>query len=111
MTQQYNSYVDSIGALTCKIRVASESAGAAEDGPTLDTKTLYFQARQIDKAVARWLSTKDELERQDLVAQCQSIIRDVTASIKRHPARTAEEQRAVKVYYQAEKYFRTTCGQ
>lgn len=107
--QQYNHYVDSIGMLNCILRQNDEAAW--DDGKPLDTKLLYTQTRQLDKAVARWLVSKDELERKDLVTQCQDIIQDVTAMIRQHQVTTAEEKQAVQAYNQAEQYFRKTCKQ
>ena len=105
--QQYNDYVDSISTFTCVVR---EKVALAWD-KGLDVKMIYTQARQLDKAVARWLVSKDELERQDLVAQCRDIVQDVSAMIQRHSPSTPEEVKAVKVYNQAERYFKKTCKQ
>ena len=110
LTRQYNQYVDSIAAMTCKVK-AEDRPSHGELGKGLDTKYLYTQARQLDKSVARYLVSKDELERQDLVAQCRDIVDEVNAEIKRTPPATAEERNAVNVYRQAEKYFRKTCKQ
>lgn len=110
LTEQYNHYVDSIGTMTCKVRPLETGPGS-DGGRELDTKFIYSQARQIDKAVARWLVSKDPFERRDLVVQCQAIVQDVSAMIARHKVATAEEQRAIRVYNQAERYFRKTCGQ
>ena len=105
--QQYNAYVDSIGKVKCVLVSPEESAW--DDGKPLDTKLIYTQARQLDKAVARWLVSKDELERQDLVSQGEDIIKDVSAMIRQHRITTAEEQKAVQAYNQAEQYFKKTC--
>ena len=107
---QYNNYVDSIASMTCKVRPA-EASPVWDDGKGLDTKMVYSQARQLDRAVARWLVSKDELERQDLVTECLDIIQDMSAMIQRHKSLTPAEQKAVKVYREAEQYFRRTCRQ
>lgn len=107
---QYNNYVDSIASMTCKVRPA-EASPVWDDGKGLDTKMVYSQARQLDRAVARWLVSKDELERQDLVTECLEIIQDMSAMIQRHKSLTPAEQKAVKVYREAEQYFRRTCRQ
>ena len=109
LTRQYNGYVDSIAALTCKVK--TEDRPSKDISKVLDTKYIYSQARQLDKSVARYLVSKDELERHDLVAQCLDIVEDVNSAIKRTPPSNAEEQRAVSVYRQAERYFRKTCKQ
>lgn len=107
--REYNQYVDSIAAFTCKVRAEEKPVWDSSKG--LDVKYIYTQARQLDKSVARYLVSKDELERQDLIAQCKDIVEDVNSVIKRNPARTAEERKAVSVYRQAEKYYRKTCKQ
>ena len=105
--QQYNQYVDSISNFSCKVRPREEASW--DDGKPLDVKLLYTQTRQLDKSVARWLVSKDSLERQDLVSQCMDIVKDVTAMIRQHKITTPEEQKAVQAYRQAENYFRKTC--
>lgn len=106
---QYNNYIDSIAGLSCKVAVQEE---VWDDGKPLDTKLIYSQSRQIDKSVARYLVSKDMLERSDLVEQCSDIIADVSGMIQRHKAPlSAEEAEAVRVYRQAEQYFRKTCKQ
>ena len=106
--QEYNQYVDSIGRFSCILH-APEDAVSWDDGKPLDVKLLYTQTRQLDKSVARWLVSKDSLERQDLVSQCMDIVKDVTAMIRQHRISTPEEQKAVQAYRQAEEYFRKTC--
>lgn len=108
LVQQYNQYVDSIGRLSCKIVTPGEASW--DDGKPLDIKLLYTQTRQLDKAVARWLVSKDPVERKDLVSQCQDIIKDVGVMIRQHKVSTPEEQKAVQAYNQAEQYFRKTCN-
>ena len=109
LLQQYNQYVDSIGKLTCILSVPEDVSW--DDGKPLDTNLLYTQVRQLDKAVARWLVSKDDLERKDLVSQCQDIIKDVSAMIRQHKVSTPEENKAVQAYQQAEQHFRKTCKQ
>ena len=105
--QQYNAYVDSIGLVKCVFSAPEEAVW--DDGKPLDTKLVYTQTRQLDKAVARWLVSQDDLERKDLVSQCQDIIQDVSAMIRQHRITTAEERKAVQAYQQAEQYFKKTC--
>ena len=109
-TRQFNEYVDSIGSFTCKVR-PEDAAPAWDLDKGLDTKTIYAQARLLDKSVARYLVSKDPLEREDLVTQCREIVADVSAMIQRHRPVTAAELKAVKVYRQAEQYFKKTCKQ
>ena len=105
-TDQYNHYVDSIANHFCRIE-APEEPGEVK---TLDIKMIYAQARQIDKSVARYLVSNDELERYDLVTQCNEIIKDISGILSRYPyVMSAEEENAVRVYRQAEQYFKKTC--
>ena len=102
----YNHYVDSIANHFCRIEAPEEPGNVK----TLDTKMIYAQARQIDKAVARYLVSKDDLEKSDLVTQCNEIIKDISATIAKYPyVMSAEEENAVRVYRQAEQYFKKTC--
>ena len=109
LLQQYNQYVDSIGKVNCRLVLPQEAAW--DDGKPLDVKLVYTQTRQLDKAVARWLVSKDPLERSDLIAQCKDIVTDMEAMLRQHKVTTAEEQKAVQAYRQAEQYFRKTCKQ
>lgn len=106
--EQYNSYVDSIGAITCKVKQEVDVMDSARE---LDSKMVYSQARQLDKYVARWLVSKDELEKDDLVKQCKDIIADMNTLLQGALIVTPEERQAVTVYREAEKYFRKTCRQ
>ena len=105
---KYNAYVDSLTAMKCVVR-PQDVAAPWDDSKGLDTKMVYSMARQLDRSVARWLVSKDELEKSDLVEQCLDIIEDMSAMIKRHRVSTPAEQKAVKVYREAEQYFRKTC--
>lgn len=109
LTGEYNQVVDSIATATCRIRVP-EVSPALEGGKNLDIKMIYSQARQVDNAVSRWLISTDAYERRDLVAQCQDIINDMNAILSQQRARTPEEQQAVRVFRQAEQYFKRICG-
>ena len=108
LTTQYNQVVDSIATATCVVRLPADPALDGAKG--LDVKMIYSQARQLDKAVARWLVSNDNLERRDLEGQCMDIINDMNALLSRQRAQTGEEQQAVKVFRQAEQYFKRTCG-
>lgn len=112
-TERYNQYVDSIANYSCKVRVPDVTGDGTpgEGGKGLDTKLVYAQARQLDKSVSRYLVSKDPLERADLVNQCKEIVGDMSAMIARQAPRTADEKNAVRVYRQAEDYFKKTCGQ
>ena len=109
---RYNSYVDSIAAVRCVVTRNDDEAGGAGDAGLLadefDTKTVLSNARQIDNMVARWLSSTDSMERQDLKQRCQSLI-DVTSEMIGGRRSTTESQRsAIGVFRAAERYFKKT---
>jgi hypothetical protein len=109
LVKEYNQYVDSISRFSLRLRSSEESAW--DDGKPLDVKLLYTQTRQLDKSVARWLVSTDELEKSDLIDECQDIIKDMSAMIRTHNVVTKEEQKAVQAFRQAETYFKKTCRQ
>ena len=103
---RYNSYVDSISVFRCRVRAADpDDPGNAG----LEVRVIYSQVRQLDKNISRYLVSKDNLEKSDLAALCRGIIEEVNAHIRKHPATTEEERKAVAVFRQAEQYFRKTC--
>lgn len=108
LVDEYNHYIDSISGYRVKVRKPEEAAW--DDGKPLDVKLLYTQTRQLDKSVARWLVSTDELEKSDLVEQCQDIIKDMSAMIRTHKVATKEERQAVQAFNQAESYFKKTCN-
>lgn len=109
LTEAYNQVVEAISKATCRISVA-DPGPALDGGKGLDAKMIYSQARQLDKSVARWLVSQDDFERRDLVSQCLDIIDDMNAILSRQRPKTLEEQQAVRVFRQAEQYFRKTCS-
>ena len=107
---QYNLYVDSIAAIN--VRVNEEGGGfdlLGAKGRALDTKTILANARQIDKMTSRWLISNDELEREDLAHQCQAVIKDTQVLISISKPQNSEDQNAVNIFRQAEKYFKNSC--
>ncbi|MCH5223312.1 MAG: hypothetical protein J1E82_04660 [Muribaculaceae bacterium] len=118
---EYNSYVESIASLnlTLKIKEKQGTGGngvasggnEGEGGPiNIDPAEISTLARQIDRNVSRWLLSKDTVEKQDLVRECQDIISEVNGLIGIHQGSTQEQKRAVGMFRQAEAYFRNTCG-
>ena len=108
---QYNLYVDSIAAIKVQVNEAGgglELLGGSK-GRALDTKTILANARHLDKMTSRWLISKDELEREDLSHQCESLIKDTQVLINAGNPQSSEDQNAVKIFRQAEKYFKNSC--
>ena len=108
---QYNMLVDSIQNINVKMEAAADATSGimGAKGRTLNTKVVLSNARQIDQYVARWLRSHDEVEREDLKAQCQNIIKDTNVIITTGSAQTAEERKAIYIFRQAEKYFKKSC--
>lgn len=106
----YNHYVDSIGAMKCVVRTAEEVAAGA--GLTPESLTILMsKARQIDKLVSRWLISSDPMERSDLETQCESLISEVNAMIGKSGGHTAEQREAIATFRAAERYYQSTCKQ
>ncbi len=116
----YNLYVDSINSMKCRIRtVARAAAGGAANGagrkigggiPAAGVNAGYIltQARRIDNAVSRWLTSKDVRERADLKKQCQEIIQLMKGTMTQK-AQTAEQRNAIRILKEAIRYYNTIC--
>ena len=103
---QYNQLTDSIRSISVTLHLP---AAEVEMDHSVNAKTIRANARMIDSNVARWLVTKDEMERTDLVSQCRNIIADTNEMITKNGTRTQEERNAVAVFRKAEQYFKRTC--
>lgn len=106
--EQYNQYVDSIGAMKVEVvnpKVAIGGAGLSPD----ELKMLIMKARQIDQTVSRWLVSVDPIERQDLITQVQDYIKSGDDLIGGRTGETAEQKRALATFRAAERYFNRTC--
>lgn len=104
----YDSYVDSIGSLTCRLKeIEGNGAGSALK---VDPSIITGMARQIDKDVSRWLLSKDAMERRDLEKECSDIIQEINGMIGSSSGSTPEQKKAIAIFRQAEAYFKSTCG-
>ncbi|MBP5776423.1 MAG: hypothetical protein J6W56_02620 [Prevotella sp.] len=106
----YNNYVDSIGAMKCVVQsndVLEGSGGMASEGITI----LITKSRQIDRLVSRWLVSVDPIERRDLETQCESLIAEMNALIGKRTGGTPEQRQAIATFRAAERYYQTTCKQ
>ena len=111
LRNQYNMTVDSINNMNVKIETPTEATTSimGAKGRAMNTKVVLSNARQIDQIVARWLRSRDEVEREDLKKQCQGIIKDTNVIINTGSTQTAEERNAINIFRQAEKYFNKSC--
>jgi len=110
---QYNMYIDSLQQLKCVVAAPVDSAGGKGGGASkadLDVQFLLSNARQLDKNVSRWLSSKDVIERRDIIRQCKDIVVQTLSFIGEHTGNTPQQQNAVKVFHQAVAFFRNTCS-
>lgn len=108
---QYNLYVDSIAAVKVVLETDVPSTEGIFDAKTQakNAQVILANARQIDNLVARWIISRDEVERDDLITQIRGIIKDTNIIIKSSGRLSAEVQRTVDIFRQAEKYFNRTC--
>lgn len=109
---QYNLVADSIQNMKVTVAASvSDALGAVggEEGRALNAKLILSNARQLDNTVARWLVSKDDMEREDLVAQCRDLIKDTSVMIGSGRVHTQEEQNAVALFRKAEQYFNKVC--
>ena len=106
---QYNVVVDSLQLINVTLdTVATGGNGTAADHAIIANNVLSY-ARMLDNAVARWLVSKDETERDDLIDQCRSIIKDTHLLLSENPPLTSEEKHAVFVFRKAEQYYKKVC--
>ncbi len=109
---KYNQYVDSIQQVKCVVSSQPQpeaSGGAVALSPAVMSKELMAMAKLIDQSVARWLNSKDLIERRDLVKRCQSLVDDGNKMISTHGAYTKEQQKAVYIFKAAVQYYNKTC--
>ena len=109
---QYNLLADSIQNMKVAVEAsASDALGAigGEEGRALNAKLILANAHQLDNTVARWLVSKDETEREDLVTQGRDLIKDTSTMIGSGHVSTSEEQNAVNLFRKAEQYFNKVC--
>jgi len=116
---EYNLYVDSITNMQCNLVVAEKNtvAGKGNGGGnggnsvkgTLPEKDILTVARQIDDMVARWMLTKDPVEKRDISKHCSTLIREAREKIANTSAKTESQKKALTIYREAEQYFITNC--
>lgn len=104
----YNHYVDSIGAMRCRVQSAEDAVASAGMSPESMT-ILMSKARQLDKYVSRWLISTDPMERHDLETQCENLISEVNAMIGKSSGHTPEQRQAIATFRAAERYYKSTC--
>ena len=104
---QYNEYADSIAAFDVTLDIPIDPL--TQKAQRLDSKLVFYNARQLDANVSRWLASNDQVERSDLFKQNRSIIADTNTLIKSCSAESKEEKEAVALFREAEQYFYKSC--
>jgi hypothetical protein len=92
-------------SITTPVEASEKIMGSK--GSEANAKIVLSNARAIDMKVAMWLNSKDPTERMDIIATCQSIIKDTRLIISTLPA--AQYKEAIKLFNNAEQYFKKTC--
>ena len=105
--EKYNAIVDSLQLINVTLDTVATDYGSADHANI--AKNILSYSRMLDNAVARWLVSKDETERADLIDQCRCIIKDTHLFIKENPPVTPEEKHAVYLFYRAEQYYKKVC--
>lgn len=108
----YNRYVDSIRALRCHVVVdttATMIVGGRLTPARFAPKAMLLQARQIDQLVARWINSKDVIERRDIVQRCEALISEGQQTIKAQHVLSPAQQKAIQVFQDAVQYYQSTC--
>lgn len=110
---QYNLVADSLAAMQVRVESPADIAASATakvlggKGNENNGKLVLSNARQIDKKVARWLTSRDATERADIVQECRNIIKDTKLIISTLPQ--SEWSDNIKIFREAELYFNKTC--
>lgn len=104
---QYNLYADSISSFDVTLNIPIDPL--TNQARKLDTKTVLYNARQLDANVSRWKASDDVVERSDLMEQCKSIVADTNELIKTSSVQSDEAKEAVTLFREAEKYFYKSC--
>lgn len=102
---EYNMYVDSINAFTCRLVSPVVNSGL-EANPAYLLSISY----QIDMNVSRWLLSDNLLERKDIISECRKLIADAEEYVYAHGVHTPEMKNAYDVFIKALKYFKTSCN-
>lgn len=98
----YNAVARSIAGK--KYRTAAKNAGQG-----VEAEYLLAQARILDNSVAQWLLTGDKAMRNDLEAACRKAVNSTNEQIKMHGVKTKAQKDALKIFRQAEAYYKANC--
>lgn len=113
---EYNAYTDSLRNIKCKYvpappppTITDGADGEAAPKIGSDHRVILSAARQLDRSVAKWLLSKDPLEKQDIRKLCNNIINNTNKMIKAQGLINEEQRRAYAVYKAAVSYYNSKC--
>lgn len=105
----YNQYAERIRKMSCKVASSTSAGGGGEQHAGIQASNLLLKTRQIDQMVARWLNSRDPIERRDMVKNCEALIKQGNDDIHSQGVYTAEQRRAVSLFREAERYYIKVC--
>ncbi len=113
----YNSVLDSITSMSCRMINAASyvggagravgKGGAPREG--VDAGFILTQARLIDDAVSQWVLSKDMAQKADLKKKCQEIISTVKTAVAQKGLVNESQRKAYSHFNEAAAYCRSTC--
>ncbi len=111
----YNSVLDSITSMSCRLVSASYAGGSAgrvgggapREG--VDAGFILTQARLIDDAVSQWVLSKDMAQKADLKKKCQEIVSTVKTAVAQKGLVNESQRRAYSHFNEAVAYYKSTC--
>ncbi len=115
----YNSVLDSITSMRCRMISASSYAGGAVGSggvgkggsprEGVDAGFILTQARLIDDAVSQWVASKDLAQKADLKKKCQEIVSTVKTAVAQKGLLNESQRRAYNHFNVAVAYYKSTC--
>ena len=97
--EKYNACVDSLSALQCVF--TPKTTG-------VDIRVIQMNTRELDDNVSRWLFSKDPVEKRDLAAQNEEIIKDMENLVQLSGLADEEQRSAYELFKKAARYSRMT---
>ena len=104
--KEYNDYVDSIHCL----KGNNTTNKSVRPNMPLSAERIMAIAKMIDRNVMRWIVSADNVEKEDLITRCRTLLDEVNQHLRMNVTLTEEQQKAITVFIKAEKYFETTCS-
>lgn len=107
---QYNQMLDSIQGQ--EVKVEPKTLNTIEDvEKAVNAQAILSNSRQLDRLVSKWLVSDDQIERSDIVDQCNNIIKETNVLIGNGKVKTAEERRAIDLFRKAQQYYKNVISE